>query len=54
LQKDLDILGEWAVEDGMETNPGKDEAIRFTRARVKSLLGYSLGNQKIPEVKSCE
>ena len=30
------------------------KAIRFTRARVKSPLGYSLGDQKIPEVNSCE
>jgi len=49
LQKDLDTLGEWAEENGMKINPGKSKAIRFTRARVKNPLGYSLGNQKIPE-----
>jgi len=27
LQKDLDILGEWAVENGMKINPGKCKAI---------------------------
>jgi len=54
LQKDLDTLGEWAVENGMKINPSKSKAIRFTRARVKNPLGYSLGDQKIPEVSSCK
>ena len=49
LQKDLDTLGEWAVETGMKINPDKSKAIRFTRARIKNLLGYSLGDKKIPE-----
>jgi hypothetical protein len=35
LQKDLDTLGEWVVENGMKINPGKSKAIRFTRAWVK-------------------
>jgi len=26
LQKDLDTLGEWAVENGMKINPGKRKA----------------------------
>ena len=39
LQKYLDTLGEWAVENGMKINPGKNKAIRFTRARVKNPLG---------------
>jgi len=46
LQKDLDTLGEWAVENGMKINPGKSKVIRFTRARVKNPLGYSLGKVK--------
>ena len=54
LQKDLENLGEWAVENGMKINPGKSKAIRFTRARVKNPLGYSLGGQKIPEASSCK
>jgi len=33
LQKDLDTLGEQVVENGMTINPGKNKAIRFTRAR---------------------
>jgi len=38
----------------MKINLGKCKAIRFTRARVKIPLGYSLGDQKVPEVSSCE
>ena len=53
LQKDLDTLGEWAVENGMKINPGKSKAIRFTRARVKNPLGYSVGDHKILEASSC-
>jgi hypothetical protein len=49
LQKDLNTLGEWAVENAMKINLGKSKAIRFTRARVKNPLNYSLGDQKIPE-----
>jgi len=54
LQKDLDILGKWAVEYGMKINPGKSKAIRFTRARLKITLDYSLGDQKIPEASCCK
>jgi hypothetical protein len=46
-------LRECAVENGMKINPVKSKAIRFTRARVKNPLGYSLGAQKIPEASSC-
>jgi hypothetical protein len=53
LHKDLDTLGEWVVENGMKTNPGKSKAMRFTTARVRSPLGYSFGDQKIPETSSC-
>ena len=38
----------------MKINPGKRKAIRFTRDRVKNQLGYSLGDQKIPEASSCK
>jgi hypothetical protein len=54
LQKDLETLGEWAVENVMKINPGKSKAIRFTRARVKNPLNYSLGDEKIPEASSCK
>jgi hypothetical protein len=54
LQKDLDTLGEWVVENVMKINPGKSKAIRFTRARVKNPLNYSLGDQKLLEASSCK
>jgi len=54
LQKDLDTLGEWAVENWMKINPGKSKVIRITRARCKNPLGYSLCDQKIPEASNCK
>jgi hypothetical protein len=53
MQKNMDTLGEWAVENGMKINPGKSKATRFTRARVKNPLGYSVGDHKILEASSC-
>jgi hypothetical protein len=47
LQKDLDSLGEWTVENEMKINPSKSKAVRFTTAWVKSPLGYCGGNQKL-------
>ena len=52
LQKDLDRLGEWAVEIAMKINPSKSKEIRFTRARVKDPLNYSLVDTLIPEASS--
>jgi len=54
LQKDLDRMGEWAVENAMKTNPSKSKAIHFTRARVKDPLNYSLMGTLIPEASSCK
>jgi len=54
LQKDLDRLGEWAVENEMKLNPSKSKAVRFTRARVKYPLHYSLMGSLIPEASSCK
>jgi hypothetical protein len=54
LQKDLDRLGEWAVENAMKINPSKSKAVCFTRARVKDPLDYSLANTLILEASSCE
>ena len=59
IQKDLNYLGEWAVENGvkirecamengMKINPGKSKEIIFTSARVKNPMGLCLGDQKIP------
>jgi len=49
-------LGEWAVENGMKIHPGKSNAIIgvFTRTGVKNPLGYSPGDQKIPEASRCK
>jgi len=49
LQTDLDILGDWAKRNEMRINLNKSKAVNFTRAQVKDLLNYSLGDQKIPE-----
>jgi len=54
LQKDLGKLGECAVENAMKINPSKSKAIRFTRARVKDPLIYSLMGTLIPEESSCK
>ena len=54
LQKDLDTLGEWSVENEMKINPAKSKAIRFTRARFQNPLGYSLGDQHIRGARSCK
>ena len=53
-QKHLDTLGEWAVENGMKINPDESKEIRFTRARFKNSLGYSLDDQKVPQASSCK
>jgi hypothetical protein len=54
LQKDLDRLGEWATENAMKINPSKSKAIRFTRARAKDTLNYSLMGKVIPQTSSCK
>jgi len=54
FQKELDRLGEWAVENPMKINPSKSKAIRFTRARFKDPLNYSLMGTLIPEASSCK
>jgi len=38
----------------MKVSPVKSKAIEFTRTWVKNSLGYSLGDQKIPERSSCK
>jgi hypothetical protein len=54
LQKDVDRLGEWAVENSTKINPSKSKAICFTRARVKCPANYSLNGTLIPEASSCK
>jgi hypothetical protein len=51
---DLHRLGEWAAENVMKINPSKSKAFRFTRARMKDPLNYTLGDQLIPEGSSCK
>jgi hypothetical protein len=54
LQKNVDRLGVWAVENEMKINPSKSKAVRFTGARVKEQLNYSLMDTQIPEASSCK
>ena len=54
LQKDLDTLGVWAHETAMKVNTSKSKAVRFTRARVKDPLDYSLANTLLSEASSCK
>jgi len=54
LQKVLDSLGEWAVETAMEINASKSTVVRFTRARVKDPLNYSLIDALLAEGSSCK
>jgi hypothetical protein len=53
LQRDVDRLREWAVENEMKINPNKSKAMCFTRARVKDPLKYSLLGTLVPEASSC-
>ena len=48
LQKDLDRLGEWMVENEMKINPSKSKAVCFTRTRVKDPINYSLIDELRP------
>ena len=52
MQKDLNRLGEWAVENEMKINPDKSRAVSFTKCRVKERTRYYLGEQLIPEASS--
>jgi hypothetical protein len=54
LQRDVDRLGEWAIENAMKINPIKSKALCFSRARVKDPLQYSLLGTLVPEASSCK
>jgi len=43
-------MRDWAEGNEMKTNPNKSKALSFTRAQVKDVLNYSLGDQTIPEL----
>jgi hypothetical protein len=47
LQKDVDALGEWALENEMKIYSGKRKALGLNTAQVKELLNYSLWDQVI-------
>ena len=54
LQKDMHRLGQWTAENEMKINPSKCKTLRFSRARVRDPLNYTLGDQVIPEASSCK
>jgi len=54
LQKTLGRLVWWKFENIMKINPRKFKAFRFTNARVKGSLNYSLMDTLIPEASSCK
>jgi hypothetical protein len=54
LQKDVDRPGVWSVENVMKINPSKSKSVRFTRARVKDPLNYSLKDIQILKASSCK
>ena len=54
LQIDLDRMGEGTVENAVKINPGKSKVVGFTRARLKNLLNYLIGDEKFPEANSCK
>jgi hypothetical protein len=54
LQRDLDRLGDWAVENEMKINLNKSKAISFTRAWMKDPLKYSLRDKIILEASFCK
>jgi hypothetical protein len=54
LQRCLDRLGDWAIENEMKINPNKSKAMSFTRALTKDPLNYSLRDQIIPEASFCK
>jgi len=39
LQKDLDTLRKWAVENEVKINPSKSNIIRITRTQCKNSTG---------------
>jgi hypothetical protein len=54
LQKNLNMLWDWTVENAMKINPSRRNATRLTGASVKYPLNYSLNDKLIPEASSCK
>jgi hypothetical protein len=44
----------WGAENAMKMNPSNNKAFRFTRARLKDPLNYSIMGTLIPEASSCK
>jgi hypothetical protein len=54
LQIDLNMVGDWVVENEMIINPAKSKAVCFTRVRVTELLNYyTLREIVIPDASNC-
>ena len=45
-------IGEWAVENDMKINPGKNKAVSFTKASGKERIRYYFGDPLISKVSS--
>jgi hypothetical protein len=45
-------IEEWAVENEMKVNPGKNRAVSFTKASVKERIRHYFGDQLVPEANS--
>jgi hypothetical protein len=54
LQRHVDMLGEWAIDNAMKMSPSKSKALCFSRAMVKDPLKYSLLGTLVPEANSCK
>jgi hypothetical protein len=52
LQTDLNRLGECAVENQKQINPGESKAVSFTKARANERIGFYFEDQFIPEASS--
>jgi hypothetical protein len=52
LQKDLNKLGKWALENEMKINPRKSKAVCFTKARLKERIKYYFGYQLFSEANN--
>jgi hypothetical protein len=52
LQKDINRLGEWTIENEMKINPDKSRAVSFTKAKVKERTRYYFVEQLILDASS--
>jgi pantothenate kinase-related protein Tda10 len=52
LQKDLNKLRKWALQNEIKINPGKSKAVSFKKGRVKEQIRYYIEDQLILEANS--